>query len=95
MKHVKKSVLLWYTPHEIYQLVVGENIGAGDVNAFDDEAAWKRAAVMGMADPFIKKLPSGYETQLGRWFGGGQELSVGQWQKVALSRAFMREDADT
>ncbi len=77
-----------------YQLVVGENIGAGDVDAFEDEAAWRRAATMGMASPFIEKLPHGYETQLGRWFGGGQELSVGQWQKIALSRAFMREDAD-
>jgi len=77
-----------------YQLVVGENIGAGDVDAFDDEQAWRRAAVKGMAEPFIQKLPGGYETQLGRWFGGGQELSVGQWQKIALSRAFMREDAD-
>ncbi|MFT3927200.1 MAG: ABC transporter ATP-binding protein [Myxococcales bacterium] len=77
-----------------YQLVVGENIGAGDVEAFEDEAAWQRAAVKGMAEPFIQKLPKGYETQLGRWFGGGQELSVGQWQKIALSRAFMREDAD-
>ncbi len=77
-----------------YQLLVGENIGAGNVDAFEDKAGWERAAVKGMADPFIRKLAAGYETQLGRWFGGGQELSVGQWQKVALSRAFMREDAD-
>jgi ATP-binding cassette subfamily B protein len=77
-----------------YQLMVGENVGAGDVESFDDRAAWERAAVKGMADPFIKKLPAGYETQLGRWFAGGQELSIGQWQKVALSRAFMREQAD-
>jgi ATP-binding cassette, subfamily B, bacterial len=77
-----------------YQLKVGENVGAGDVESFEDRPAWERAAVKGMADPFIRKLPSGYETQLGRWFKGGQELSIGQWQKVALSRAFMREQAD-
>jgi len=77
-----------------YQMLVGENVGAGDVTAFDDEARWKRAAVKGMADEFVDKLPGGYHTQLGKWFKGGQELSVGQWQKIALSRAFMRENAD-
>jgi ATP-binding cassette subfamily B protein len=77
-----------------YQLLVGENVGAGDVEAFEDEARWHRAAEMGMADPFVRKLPAGYHTQLGKWFKGGQELSIGQWQKIALSRAFMRERAD-
>ncbi len=77
-----------------YQLWVGENIGAGDVRYFDDETRWQRAAVKGMADAFIEQLPARYHTQLGSWFKGGQELSVGQWQKIALSRAFMREDAD-
>ena len=77
-----------------YQLLVGENIGAGDVDAFEDRAGWARAGHKGMADTFIGKLSDGYESQLGRWFAGGQELSIGQWQKIALSRAFMREDAD-
>ena len=77
-----------------YQLIVGENIGAGDVDAFHDESRWHRAAEKGMAEPFVEKLPKGFQTQLGKWFGGGQELSVGQWQKIALSRAFMRENAD-
>jgi ATP-binding cassette subfamily B protein len=77
-----------------YQLLVGENIGAGDVDHFDDESRWREAADMGMATPVIDALPSGFETQLGRWFKGGQELSGGQWQKIALSRAFMRSQAD-
>lgn len=77
-----------------YQLLVGENIGAGDVTHFEDEERWRVAADKGMADPFIARLPKQYQTQLGSWFLGGQELSVGQWQKIALSRAFMREDAD-
>jgi len=47
-----------------------------------------------MAAPFIEDMPEGYETQLGRWFKDGRELSGGQWQKIALSRAFMRSDAD-
>ncbi|MEL7373273.1 MAG: ABC transporter ATP-binding protein, partial [Pseudomonadota bacterium] len=73
---------------------VGENIGAGDVSAFDNEARWREAAEQGMAAPFIERMPAGYETQLGRWFAKGQELSVGQWQKMALARAFMRQQAD-
>ena len=77
-----------------YQFLVGENIGAGDVKHFEDEQRWKEAADKGMADDFIEDLPSGYDTQLGKWFKDGQELSGGQWQKIALSRAFMRTGAD-
>ena len=77
-----------------YQMRVGENIGAGDVAGFEDEARWRRAAKQGMADAFVQQLPQRYQTQLGSWFQDGQELSVGQWQKIALSRAFMREHAD-
>ena len=77
-----------------YQLSVGENIGSGDVRYFEDEQRWANAANLGMAAPFIDRLPAGYDTQLGRWFADGQELSVGQWQKMALSRAFMRQQAD-
>jgi ATP-binding cassette subfamily B protein len=77
-----------------YQLLVGENIGAGDVTHFDNEERWQRAGEKGMAEPFVQRLPERYRTQLGSWFKGGQELSVGQWQKIALSRAFMRQDAD-
>jgi ATP-binding cassette subfamily B protein len=77
-----------------YQLLLGENIGAGDVDGFDDESRWKQAGEKGMADAFVKRLPNAYRTQLGSWFKDGRELSIGQWQKVALARAFMRERAD-
>jgi ATP-binding cassette subfamily B protein/ATP-binding cassette subfamily C protein len=77
-----------------YQFSVGENLGVGDVRAFDDAQRWREAAEQGMAAGFIDDLEAGYATQLGRWFAGGLELSGGQWQKVALSRAYMRRDAD-
>jgi ATP-binding cassette subfamily B protein len=77
-----------------YQLKVGENIGAGDVAAFDDQERWAEAAAKGQAADFIGQLPSAYETQLGRWFFSGQELSGGQWQRIALARAFMRTQAE-
>lgn len=77
-----------------YQLTVGENIGVGDRAFMTDEPRQRRAADKGMATPFIDALPGGFGTQLGRWFKDGRELSIGQWQKVALGRAFMRDEAD-
>ena len=77
-----------------YQMQVGENIGAGDEPHFEDETRWRAAAERGQADDFIATLPAGYRTQLGKWFRDGRELSGGQWQKIALSRAFMRTRAD-
>jgi len=77
-----------------YQLIVGENIGIGDSDNLASETEIEIAAKKGMADEFVRDLPSGYKTQLGTWFKDGKELSGGQWQKVALSRAFMRSKAD-
>jgi ATP-binding cassette subfamily B protein len=77
-----------------YQMLVGENVGAGDERFFEDEARWREAAEKGRADEFIESLPARYQTQLGKWFRDGRELSGGQWQKIALSRAFMRTRAD-
>ena len=77
-----------------YQLTVGENIGVGDVRHFDDESRWRTAGDLAAATPFVEELPQGFRTQLGKWFKEGRELSGGQWQKIALARAFMREGAD-
>lgn len=77
-----------------YQLMLGENIGAGDVQYFEDEARWREAGEKGMATQIVDSLPAGYRTPLGKWFNEGRELSGGQWQKIALSRAFMRSRAD-
>jgi len=77
-----------------YHFKVGENIGAGDELAFDDQARWRDAASKGQAAEFIERLPATYDTQLGRWFFQGQELSGGQWQRIALARAFMRKGAE-
>jgi ATP-binding cassette subfamily B protein len=77
-----------------YQMMVGENVGVGDERYFEDEARWSTAAGKGQAADFIERLPDRYHTQLGKWFKNGQELSGGQWQKIALARAFMRSEAD-
>ncbi|MGA9422245.1 MAG: ABC transporter ATP-binding protein, partial [Rhodanobacteraceae bacterium] len=77
-----------------YQMRVGENVGAGDVTHFEDATRWREASDKGMATQFIEALPAGFDTQLGKWFRDGRELSGGQWQKIALARAFMRSRAD-
>ena len=74
-----------------YQLPVSENIGLGWVPALEDRARIEKAAVAGGADAVIEKLPRRYDTMLGGYFEAGQELSTGQWQKIATARAFMRD----
>jgi ATP-binding cassette subfamily B protein len=91
---LRRRVAVIFQDFARYQLKVGENIGAGDVEHFADEAQWREAAQMATAAPFIDELPEGYQTQLGKWFKDGRELSGGQWQKIALARAFIREGAD-
>lgn len=77
-----------------YQLMFRENVGVGAVNHLDDEARIVRASNRGGADPVLANLSGGLDAPLGRWFADGAELSGGQWQKVALARGFMREEAD-
>jgi ATP-binding cassette subfamily B protein len=77
-----------------YQLKVRENVALGSVGHMEDEPRVERAVDHGGAKEMVAHLPSGLDTPLGRWFKDGSELSGGQWQKVALSRAFMREEAD-
>src|SRR5262249_35770838 len=77
-----------------YQFKVKENVGVGSVAHMEDELRVRRAVDAGGAAPLVAGLKEGLETPLGRWFADGVELSGGQWQKIALSRAFMREEAD-
>lgn len=74
-----------------YQLSAQENVGLGAPEALEDRHKVEHASKLGGGDEVIAKLPKGWETQLGRWFEGGLELSAGQWQKLAVSRAFMRD----
>src|SRR5262245_19578849 len=77
-----------------YPLARREAVPFGSVDHLDDELRVGRAVEQGGAKELVATLAVGLETQLGRWFSGGVELSGGQWQKVALARAFMREEAD-
>jgi len=77
-----------------YQFKLRDNVALGNVEHLEDEPRIARAVERGGAGELVASLPGGLDASLGRWFKDGTELSGGQWQKVALSRAFMREEAD-
>ena len=74
-----------------YHLPASENIGFGQIEASDQMDQIIASARKSGAHTMIENLPEGYQTMLGRWFHGGHELSLGQWQRIALARAFMRD----
>jgi ATP-binding cassette subfamily B protein len=73
-----------------YQLSVRENIGLSNLHARSDVTQIERASRDAGAEEIVRRLPNGYDTLLGRWFGGS-ELSGGEWQRLALARAFLRQ----
>ena len=73
-----------------YEFTAGENIGFGDLDSREDLMRLDLAAAAGMASPLIKRLPNGYQQVVGKRFNGGVELSGGEWQRLATSRACMR-----
>jgi len=87
--HKKIGVIFQDFVH--YQFTAAENIGFGQIEHIDDQERVVEAAQKGGAHEVLENLPNGYATRLGKWFEDGFQLSIGQWQKVALSRAFMRE----
>src|SRR5438874_3857386 len=74
-----------------YQATAAENIGLGSLAAIADRDAIVKASRQAGSDGLIDGLPQGYDTALGKWFDAGVNLSGGEWQKVALARAFMRD----
>jgi ATP-binding cassette subfamily B protein len=74
-----------------YQMTVAQNIAVGNINKINDRELIERSARQSLADKLASKLPGGYEQQLGKRFADGVELSGGEWQKIALARAYMRD----
>lgn len=91
LKSLYKNISVVFQDFIRYQFTVRENIGFGQLEALEDLEQIKHAAGHGGAAPFVEKLPKGYDTLLGKRWEKGQDLSGGQWQKIALSRAFMRD----
>ena len=74
-----------------YNLSAGDNIAVGKIEARDDSIRIEQAAIRSQADEVIARLPAGYQQMIGKRFRNGVELSGGEWQKVAISRAYIRE----
>ncbi len=91
LEAVRRSISVVFQDYAQYELTARENIWFGDLRADKDGERVGEAARLSGADEVIAQLPRGYDTTLGKWFEGGHELSVGQWQKVAVARALFRE----
>jgi len=74
-----------------YSLTAAENIAVGRIEARDDRPRIEAAAARSLADGVIERLPDGYDQQIGKRFRAGVDLSGGEWQKVAIARAYMRD----
>jgi len=90
---IRREIGAMFQDYVDYQATASENIGLGNVPEITDREAIVSASKQAGSDELISGLPDGYNTALGKWFDAGVNLSGGEWQKVALARAFMREDA--
>lgn len=88
---VRRQISVLFQDYAHYHLTARENIWLGNTALAPNDVQVARAARDAGADALIEKLPHGYDTRLGKWFEDGQELSIGEWQKIALARAFMRD----
>ena len=90
-KALRNEIAIIFQDYAHYYLTARENIWFGNTTLPPDHESIIAAARRSGADDVISSLPHGYETILGKWFEDGEELSIGEWQKVALARAFMRD----
>jgi ATP-binding cassette subfamily B protein len=88
---LRKNIGIIFQDFVRYDFVLRENIGVSQVEALGDDARIREAGRRSLADSVARRLAQGYDQMLGRRFDGGVELSGGEWQKVALARAYMRD----
>jgi ATP-binding cassette subfamily B protein len=91
LEDLREQIGVIFQDYVNYQMSARENIGVGRVGEIENQALIKSAAQKSGAHTVIERLPDAYETILGRWFEKGVQLSGGEWQKVALARAFIRD----
>jgi ATP-binding cassette subfamily B protein len=88
---LRASITVLFQQPVHYNATVAGNIALGDIASAPDRAAIQTAAEAAGAEEIVRGLPSGYDQLLGRWFENGTELSAGEWQRIALARAFLRQ----
>jgi len=91
LESMRRNIGVIFQDFVRYEFILKENIGVSQVDALGDEARIREAARRSLADSVAARLEKGYDQMLGHRFDGGVELSGGEWQKVALGRAYMRE----
>jgi ATP-binding cassette subfamily B protein len=91
VEELRQRITVLFQEPVDFSATVRENIGLGDLSGMMDESRIVASAQAAGADKPISHLPQGYDTLLGKWFQGGADLSVGEWQRIALARAFMRQ----
>ena len=91
LQELRRAITVLFQEPVRYNTTVAENIILGDLNSAPDREKVQAAARAARADELIERLPDGYDTLLGKWFVGGTELSFGEWQRLSLARAFLRQ----
>jgi ATP-binding cassette subfamily B protein len=87
----RRSITVLFQQPVRYNATGAENVALGDIVSQPSRYDIQTAAQAAGADEILRSLPSGYDHLLGRWFENGTELSVGEWQRIALARAFLRQ----
>ena len=88
---LRRNIGVVFQDYARYDMTVRENIGFGNLDKLDDDDAIRQAAAEAGIAEVVERFPEQYETMLGRQFAGGHELSLGQWQRIAVARALLRD----
>lgn len=88
---LRRQISVIFQDYSRYNVTAWENVWFGNVDASSDRDKIVAATALAGVHDVVAKLPNGYDTILGKWFEDGEELSVGEWQKIALARAFLRD----
>ena len=91
LRDLRRMITALFQSPVRYSQSVAENIAFGDLAAVPTDEEIESAAIAAGADEIIARLQRGYQHRLGKWFANGTELSVGEWQRIALARAFLRQ----
>jgi ATP-binding cassette subfamily B protein len=88
---LRKNIGVIFQDYLRFQMTVSQNIAAGNISEKENAELIRTSATQSLADPMVQKLPGKYDQALGKRFNQGIELSGGEWQKIALARAYMKE----